>query len=45
MRARIAKEVPDGRAALIETAGHAPQLQRPDEVARELLAFLDQNFG
>ena len=27
---RIARSVPDGRAAIVEAAGHAPQLQRPD---------------
>jgi 2-succinyl-6-hydroxy-2,4-cyclohexadiene-1-carboxylate synthase len=42
---RIARAVPDGRAAIIELAGHAPHLQRPDEVAAELGDFLDQHLG
>jgi 2-succinyl-6-hydroxy-2,4-cyclohexadiene-1-carboxylate synthase len=42
---RIARSVPDGRAAIVELAGHAPQLQRPDEVAAALVDFLDQNLG
>ena len=42
---RIAREVPDGRAEIVEHAGHAPQLQQPDAVARLLADFLDQHFG
>jgi 2-succinyl-6-hydroxy-2,4-cyclohexadiene-1-carboxylate synthase len=42
---RIAKDAPNARAALIEHAGHAPQLQRPDDVARELVQFLDGHFS
>ncbi len=42
---RIARAVPDGRPAIIELAGHAPQLQRPDMVAAELGDFLDQHLG
>ena len=42
---RIAREVPDGRAEIVEHAGHAPQLQQPDAVARVLADFLDQHFG
>ena len=42
---RIARSVPDGRAAIVELAGHAPQLQRPDEVAAALADFLDQHLG
>jgi len=42
---RIAREVPEGRAEIIEHAGHAPQLQQPDAVARVLADFLDQHFG
>lgn len=38
---RIASTAPHGRAAIVEDAGHAPQLQRPDEVARLLTEFLD----
>jgi 2-succinyl-6-hydroxy-2,4-cyclohexadiene-1-carboxylate synthase len=42
---RIARAVPDGRAVTVENAGHAPHLQRPDEVAAELGDFLDQHLG
>jgi 2-succinyl-6-hydroxy-2,4-cyclohexadiene-1-carboxylate synthase len=42
---RIAREVPRGRAEIIEHAGHAPQLQQPGAVARVLADFLDQHFG
>jgi 2-succinyl-6-hydroxy-2,4-cyclohexadiene-1-carboxylate synthase len=42
---RIARSVPDGRAAIVELGGHAPQLQRPDEVAAALVDFLDQHLG
>lgn len=38
---RIASTAPHGRAAIVEDAGHAPQLQRPDEVARLIADFLD----
>ena len=38
---RIASTAPNGRAAIVENAGHAPQLQRPDEVARLVSEFLD----
>ena len=37
---RISRGVPDGRTVIMENAGHAPQLQRPDEVAAEITAFL-----
>jgi 2-succinyl-6-hydroxy-2,4-cyclohexadiene-1-carboxylate synthase len=39
---RIASTAPHARAAVVEEAGHAPQLQRPDEVARLLTEFLDR---
>lgn len=42
---RIASTAPNGRAAIVENAGHAPQLQQPGEVARlleELLAETTQ---
>jgi pimeloyl-ACP methyl ester carboxylesterase len=39
---RIASTAPHGRVAIVEDAGHAPQLQRPDEVARMLSEFLDE---
>ena len=38
---RIGSTAPNGRAAIVEDAGHAPQLQRPDEVARLVSEFLD----
>jgi 2-succinyl-6-hydroxy-2,4-cyclohexadiene-1-carboxylate synthase len=37
---RIADTAPHGRAEIVEDAGHAAQLQRPDGVARLLEAFL-----
>src|SRR5215210_1545617 len=39
---RIAREAPHARAEVVEHAGHAPHLQRPDEVARLIAAFLDE---
>ncbi|MEX2413186.1 MAG: alpha/beta fold hydrolase [Thermoleophilaceae bacterium] len=42
---RIAAEAPDAYAAVIENAGHAAHLQRPDEFADALLAFLDERVG
>ncbi len=42
---RMAAAVPDGRAEVVEHAGHAPQLQRPDAVAGLLVDFLDQHLG
>jgi 2-succinyl-6-hydroxy-2,4-cyclohexadiene-1-carboxylate synthase len=39
---RIASTAPHGRAAIVEEAGHAPQLQRPDEVARLVSEFVDE---
>lgn len=41
---RIARGVPVGRAYLVEHAGHAPQLQRPGEVASALVDFLDEHL-
>jgi 2-succinyl-6-hydroxy-2,4-cyclohexadiene-1-carboxylate synthase len=38
---RIAREAPDATARVVENAGHGPQLQRPDEVARLITEFLD----
>jgi len=38
---RMAHTAPDARAAIVEHAGHAAQLQRPDEVARLITEFLD----
>ena len=42
---RIAERVQHGRARLIAGAGHAPQLERPDEFAAVLLDFLDEHFA
>lgn len=42
---RIAREAPNARAETVESAGHAPQLQRPEAVASLLLEFLDENLG
>jgi len=39
---RLAELAPRGRLALIEGAGHAPQLQRPEAVAAVLLEFLER---
>lgn len=42
---RIASAVPTGHAHVIESAGHAPHLQRPEEFAPLLTDFLDQHLG
>ncbi len=42
---RMARELPRGQAEIVEHAGHAPQLQQPDALARVLAEFLDQHFG
>lgn len=42
---RIAAEAPDAYAAAIEDAGHAAHLQRPEEFADALLAFLDERVS
>jgi 2-succinyl-6-hydroxy-2,4-cyclohexadiene-1-carboxylate synthase len=42
---RIAESVRSGRAATVEHAGHAPQLQRPDAVASLIVDFLDEHLG
>ena len=39
---RIADTAPRGRAAIVEEAGHAPQLQRPAEVAQLITEFLER---
>jgi 2-succinyl-6-hydroxy-2,4-cyclohexadiene-1-carboxylate synthase len=39
---RLAELAPQGRFALVETAGHAAQLQRPEAVARLLVEFLER---
>jgi 2-hydroxymuconate-semialdehyde hydrolase len=38
--AEIAKQIPHGRSAVIERAGHCPQIEQPDEVNELLLDFL-----
>jgi 2-succinyl-6-hydroxy-2,4-cyclohexadiene-1-carboxylate synthase len=43
--ARMARLIPDGRAERIPGAGHAPQLEQPDELTRLLLEFLDEHLG
>jgi 2-succinyl-6-hydroxy-2,4-cyclohexadiene-1-carboxylate synthase len=42
---RIAQTAPNARAAIVEDAGHAAHLQRPDEVARLIVEFLDGLSG
>jgi 2-succinyl-6-hydroxy-2,4-cyclohexadiene-1-carboxylate synthase len=42
---RLAAAVPDGRARIVEEAGHAPQLQRPEAVAGLLAEFLDEHLA
>src|SRR3954454_23174749 len=42
---RLAGAVPSGTARVVEHAGHAPQLQRPDAVSALLVDFLDEHFG
>jgi 2-succinyl-6-hydroxy-2,4-cyclohexadiene-1-carboxylate synthase len=42
---RMAGAVPHGAARIVEGAGHAPQLQRPEEVARLLRDFLDEHLA
>jgi 2-succinyl-6-hydroxy-2,4-cyclohexadiene-1-carboxylate synthase len=39
---RIASVAPNARAAIVENAGHAAHLQRPDEVARLIADFLQR---
>ena len=38
--AEIAKQIPSGRSAVIERAGHCPQIEQPDAVNELLLDFL-----
>jgi 2-succinyl-6-hydroxy-2,4-cyclohexadiene-1-carboxylate synthase len=39
---RIAETAPRAREAIVQEAGHAPQLQRPEEVARLIAEFLEE---
>lgn len=39
--AEIAQQVPDGRSAVVDEAGHCPQIEQPEMVNRMLLEFLD----
>jgi 2-succinyl-6-hydroxy-2,4-cyclohexadiene-1-carboxylate synthase len=39
---RIASTAPRGRAAIVEEAGHAPQLQQPAAVAALIAGFVDE---
>lgn len=39
--AGIAEQVPDGRSAVVSTAGHCPQIEQPDAVNELLLNFLE----
>jgi 2-succinyl-6-hydroxy-2,4-cyclohexadiene-1-carboxylate synthase len=38
---RIAETAPHGRLAIVAEAGHAPQLQQPEEMGRLIAAFLE----
>ena len=38
--AEIAKQIPQGRSAVIERAGHCPQIEQPDAVNQLLVDFL-----
>ena len=38
---RFVRELPDAREVVIEGCAHLPTLERPDEVARLILEFLD----
>jgi 2-succinyl-6-hydroxy-2,4-cyclohexadiene-1-carboxylate synthase len=42
---RIAREARRVRVELVADAGHAPQLQQPEELARLLVEFLDEHLG
>lgn len=42
---RMAGLLPNGEVALVPDAGHAPQLERPDEFADGLVEFLDHRIG
>jgi 2-succinyl-6-hydroxy-2,4-cyclohexadiene-1-carboxylate synthase len=42
---RLAAAVPNGAVRIVEDAGHAPQLQRPEAVAGLLAEFLDEHLA
>jgi 2-succinyl-6-hydroxy-2,4-cyclohexadiene-1-carboxylate synthase len=42
---RMADAIPDARVKVIRDAGHAPQLEAPDEFATVLREFLDEHLG
>ena len=39
------RDVPNAKSVLIEGAGHAPQLEQPERVARLLLGFAGESFN
>jgi 2-succinyl-6-hydroxy-2,4-cyclohexadiene-1-carboxylate synthase len=42
---RMREQIPDARVRLVANAGHAPQLEAPDEFAALLREFLDEHLG
>jgi 2-succinyl-6-hydroxy-2,4-cyclohexadiene-1-carboxylate synthase len=42
---RIAELLPRGSVELVERAGHAPQLERPEQTARALLDFFERELN
>ena len=41
----MAEEIADARVRLVKNAGHAPQLEAPDEFAALLREFLDEHLS
>ena len=39
------RDVPNAKSVLIEGAGHAPQLEQPERVARLLLGFAGESLN